>query len=63
MDPQMNAIAKYYYKRHKSSVGSEDWTAGEPVKSWRDWHGVLCIEYQSGQWWHYKETKNGFEWW
>lgn len=49
------------YEEHKSAF--EAWTSGKPVKSWRDDNNVLCIEYQDGQWWHYRMTKHGLEWW
>lgn len=39
---------------------TEEWTHGDPVKIWRDSSGVICIEYESGEWWHYN---NQGEWW
>ena len=33
---------------------------GEIDKVWIDKDGFVCIQYESGDWWHYKE--NG-EWW
>ena len=44
--------------RHKEAV--ENWTEGEPVKVWFDMNDDLCIEYESGKWWHYNEKG---EWW
>ena len=33
---------------------------GEPVKIWWDANGDLCIEYESGEWYHYNQRG---EWW
>ena len=41
-------------------VAVEDWTHGKPEKVWVDTDGHICIEYESGRWWHY--GSNG-EWW
>lgn len=44
--------------RHKQAF--ENWSEGEPVKVWFDSDNNLCIEYESGNWWHYNEN---CEWW
>lgn len=41
----------------------EEWTDGEPVETWTDENGILCIKYKSGKWWHYREKKGSIEWW
>ena len=41
----------------------EQWTHGEPTELWRDESGVLCVRYEDGKWWHYKQTETGIEWW
>ena len=50
-----------YAKRHISSC--EHWQHGFPVRCWHDGSGVLCIEYESGRYWHYRNTGHGVEWW
>lgn len=40
------------------------WTHGEPVELWRDEYEFLCVRYEDGNWWHYRQTETGdFEWW
>lgn len=40
------------------------WTHGEPVELWRDEYTFLCVRYEDGSWWHYRQTETGgFEWW
>lgn len=58
---KMDEMVKNYYEQHKSAF--EYWSYGEPVRYWWDSNGILCIEYRSGNWWHYKVTENGLEWW
>ena len=43
---------------HKEAV--EDWKEGEISKVWIDGNGNLCIEYESGNWWHYNEAGEWF---
>lgn len=45
---------------HKAAC--EEWTHGLPAKIWSE-AGALCIEYEDGQYWHYKTTANKLEWW
>lgn len=54
----MNQKAAEFYNRHKEAV--ENWTEGEPVKVWFDMNDDLCIEYESGKWWHYNERGEWF---
>lgn len=54
----MEQKAAEFYNRHKEAV--ENWTEGEPVKVWFDMDDNLCIEYDSGNCWHYNEKG---EWW
>lgn len=54
--------AKRYAERHKAAL--EYWYEGEIQKVWTDGDGNICIAYESGKWWHYRETGNGdIEWW
>lgn len=49
-------------KVHRRAM--ENWREGKPVKVWKDESGNLCIEYESGRWWHYRRAENGeIEWW
>lgn len=42
----------------------ENWREGKITKVWHDANGVLCIKYESGNWWHYKlNNNNDLEWW
>lgn len=54
----MEDLANRYYAAHKSAAGL--WDEGQPVKVWYDPDGNICIEYESGKWWHY--SNNG-QWW
>lgn len=39
------------------------WTHGEPVEIWKDEYCFLCVRYEDGNWWHYRQTETGYEWW
>lgn len=54
----MEQKATEFYNKHKEAV--EDWKEGEPVKVWFDMNDDLCIEYESGKWWHYNERGEWF---
>ena len=54
----MEHLAQECFARHKQAV--ENWTEGEIEKIWFDGSGNLCIEYQSGHWWHYNEKGEWF---
>lgn len=54
----MEQKATEFYNKHKEAV--ENWTEGEPVKVWFDMDENLCIEYESGNWWHYNERGEWF---
>lgn len=41
----------------------EDWNHGQIKGSWLDADGNLCIQYEDGCWWHYRETESGLQWW
>lgn len=57
----MNELVERYYECHKLIF--ENWTHGKPVKSWTDENGNLCIMYEDGEWWHYREKNGELEWW
>ena len=48
--------AKQFYNFHRSQF--DTWEHGEIKKTWIDENGNVCIMYQSGKWWHYK-NKDG----
>lgn len=55
-------MAKECMEEHKKAFGS--WAEGSIAKVWRDEADILCVEYDSGRWWHYHETDSGsIEWW
>lgn len=46
-----------HYMAHKR------WAHGDPVEIWRDEYEFLCVRYEDGNWWHYRQTETGYEWW
>lgn len=46
------------FQMHKQAL--EIWKEGEIEKVWIDSQKNLCIEYESGNWWHYNDKG---EWW
>lgn len=50
-----------YSTQHMQAVSN--WEYGNPIKCWLSGDNDLCIEYASGQWWHYRETAEGLQWW
>lgn len=64
-ESNMNEIMKKahaYAEQHKSVY--DTWEEGEIINVWKDENGTLCIRYESGKWWHYRERSYGeVEWW
>lgn len=56
----MERRASHYYETHREAC--EDWQDGEPSRALYSWDGSFIVEYTSGRWWHYRDTKNGIEW-
>ena len=54
----MEQLATEFSEKHKQAF--ENWTEGEISKVWFDGNNNLCIEYESGKWWHYNDKG---EWW
>lgn len=54
----MEQIAKEHYDEHKKAF--ENWNEGDIDRIWIDKDGYICIQYESGNWWHYDD--NG-AWW
>lgn len=46
-----------HYMAHKR------WAHGDPVEIWKDEYEFLCVRYEDGSWWHYRQTETGYEWW
>ena len=56
----MEQRATRYYETHRAAC--EDWRDGSPSRGMFSWDGSFIIEDESGQWWHYRDTDNGVEW-
>lgn len=54
----MEQRATECYQSHKQAF--ENWQEGDIAKVWIDKDGNICIEYESGNWWHYNDKG---EWW
>lgn len=54
----MQQQALEHFKKHKEAF--EEWKEGDIKKVWFDKDNNICIEYDSGNYWHYND--NG-EWW
>ena len=58
----MNAQAMLAYQKHRKACS--EWNEGYVSEYWRDEEGILCVKYESGNWWHYKNIDLPFpEWW
>ena len=55
---EMEEKALKHFEAHKQAF--EVWREGEIVKVWLDAAGTLCVQYESGNWWHYNDAG---EWW
>ncbi|NMB00260.1 MAG: hypothetical protein GX971_01865 [Firmicutes bacterium] len=55
---KLEKLAIEAFERHKKAF--EGWSEGDIKKAWFDDRGVLCIQYTSGNWWHYE---NDGTWW
>lgn len=59
---KLTDLAELAYQRHRKAY--EAWNEGEPVKAWFDSDENVCVEYSSGNWWHYKDLELPFPtWW
>lgn len=55
---EMEKLAISLSESHKKTF--DEWTYGKIKKVWFDSDSNLCIEYESGNWWHYNDHG---EWW
>ena len=58
---KLEKLAELAYKNHKSSV--ETWNEGEPIKAWYEDDSDICVEYESGKYWHYTDLDMPFITW
>ena len=49
------------FEEHKKAF--DNWIYGPIRNAWHDEYGILCVEYESGYWWHYKKENNEIVWW
>lgn len=56
-----DVIVDMFYMTHKNSV--DDWKEGKIKLIRKDEKGNICIQYESGKWWHYKIQDNKVIWW
>lgn len=62
LEKKLKIRAIRFYSKHRSFW--ENWEHGNIKDIWVDEDGYLCIKYESGTWYHYKETEKGeLEWW
>lgn len=62
-------FVNFCLQEHKKAF--EQWNEGEIVEYWEEDEGVMCVKYESGKWWHYRNnnkisTETGepcLEWW
>lgn len=57
MEQRMIECAEAHHK------ACETWTHGEPTRVWYDSQGNICIDYEDGNYWHYRDVPDGKEWW
>ena len=59
---ELMQMAELAMKKHKAVVSN--WREGRIKKVWQDEDGNLCVMYNSGHWWHYRNLDQAVpEWW
>ncbi len=58
--------AEFCMAEHKKAF--EFWREGGIVNYWKEENGVICVQYESGNWWHYRQNNKilaepCLEWW
>lgn len=53
--------AARYAQTHQRAC--ESWSHGKVTSVQMDRLGCVCIQYESGAHWHYKDTPGGVIWW
>lgn len=64
---KINAV--FCMEEHKKTF--EFWREGGIVNYWEEENGVMCVQYESGNWWHYRQNNKisaepgepCLEWW
>ena len=51
---KMERLTAEFFAMHKAAY--DNWEHGDPVKTWWDMDGNICIEYEDGKWWHYNKV-------
>ena len=51
-------LMKLAYKRHQEVF--EKWKYGKPVKAWKENGCQICVQYECGKWFHYKDFELTF---
>lgn len=54
-------LVELAYQTHKQAFSS--WREGQPVESWVEPGCDICVKYESGKWWHYRNLLTEPEWW
>lgn len=49
-----NNNMEFCYETHKHVL--ETWSEGKPVAYWEEPDGIMCVRYESGNWWHYRRV-------
>lgn len=61
INEELNQTDVYIYKHMRAF---ENWKEGNVAKVWHNEDNILCIKYESGNWWHYRlNSFNEIEWW
>lgn len=60
MKEKMKQLTEKCYDKHKKEI--KDWKDGEPLKAWVDSTQHICIEYESGAFWHYSDKGEVLSW-
>lgn len=58
---KLSEKAAGYYKAHVEVFGKFPY--GEPVREWTDRNGYTCIQYEKGNYFHYKQSGSSVVWW
>lgn len=54
--------AEWFAEQHRKAF--EVWEHGDIMDIWSNQHGTICIVYDDGCWWRYREKAGGvIEWW
>lgn len=57
----VNMIVKECSEAHKRA--RQKWEEGDIQETWIDDKGNICIKYESGNWWHYRNNNGTIVWW